>query len=279
MASESINQLVVAGCSMVADYISHKNEVSDWGRITQRTSDGTPVEWEVQEPWDTIDITMAKELGNSPINIAVPGSSNERIFKDTVNYLYANHERMDRLVVCWTTFNRYDIELKEKNGHGNHFTTLHPLNYNKDDDRNLVRIGHEKLCAVWTALQDAGSLWPERDIRDFFFWNRIIRDLCFMHDIKLYQCSSIAAIYTNDPSLDEMNTYKAFINHDDYDILADTYYGWPIYKMVDGCCLFSDWGPKYIISKDDTHPTKLAHDKAAAKMLQHIKERDNEHYN
>ncbi len=273
-SKSSKNQLVLAGCSMMADYVTHKNKVSDWGKINQRRADGKIVKWDVIEPWPTPDIIIAEEFGNDPVNIALPGASNERIFKQVCEYIFANHNKMDRLIVAWSSFSRIDVPLDHKNGLGQTFATLHANSYNVNDPNVKVRIGHHNLVDVWYALHRAGSIDPILETNNFFFWNRIIRSLCSMYDIKLYQCASIMDVYDENESVNDMKIYKHIIEHQDYDIIEKTFYGWPIYRSIGGCGLFSDWSGEFIISEDDKHPTEYAHIVAAGKLINWIKKVD-----
>lgn len=268
------NQLVLAGCSMMADYVTHKNEVSDWGKKLQRRTDGADIKWNVIEPWPTPDIHMAKEFGNDPVNIALPGAANERIFKHVCEYIFTNHDKIDRLIVGWSSFSRIDVQLNHLNGYNNAFATLHANTYDVNDPNVKMRIGHPKLVEIWYALHAAGSIDPILEINNFFFWSKIIIDLCYMYDIKLYQCVSIMDDYYSDKSVNEMSIYKHIIEHKDFDIIEKTFYGWPIHYPIGGRVLYTDWSEKFAISKDDQHPSEHSHKIAAEKLIKFIKDRE-----
>jgi len=273
-SKSSKNQLVLAGCSMMADYVTHKNDVSNYGKLMQRRTDGKAVKWDVIEPWPTPDVIIAKEFGNDPVNIALPGASNERIFKHVCEYIFANHNKIDRLIVAWSSFSRIDVPLNHKNGFGDTFASIHVNSYDINDPNVKMRIGHQRLFDIWCALHRAGSIDPILEINNFFFWNKIIRDLCYMYDIKLYQCASIVDVNDNDKSVNETKIYKHIIEHRDYEEIEKTFYGWPIYLPIGGETLYTDWSEEFIISKDDNHPTEYAHQVVAGKLINWIKKKE-----
>lgn len=264
------NQLVVAGCSMIADYVTYKNKLSNNGTIPQPASnDAKLFDWIVLEPWPTIDVRIAKAFDNVPVNIAIPGASNERIFKESCKHIMANADKVDRLVVCWSLFNRYDLELKAGeyiSGHNS--TSLHPSSYDPNAGHKNM---HDEIRKLWYLKWKLGAIDPYLDINNFFFWNRILRDLCYMHDIKLYQCSSIKTNYENDKSIKAINIFKYINEHPDYDEVEQNYFGWPIHPLIGGKCLFDTFTEEFVVHPEDKHPSEHATQTAADKMIDFIK--------
>lgn len=55
-----------------------------------------------------IDI-LSKKLGVNYINVATCGSSNQKIFRTTLNFIEHHHDKMDYCVIIWSSWGRLEV--------------------------------------------------------------------------------------------------------------------------------------------------------------------------
>jgi len=268
------NELVVGGCSMVADYVKYKNEISKNGKILQKSllNYDEYWEWPVFEPWPTIDVIIAKRFKLSPINLAVAGISNERIFKIVFEYVIKNYDNIDTVIICWSEFNRIDIPTFYK-FNDKYYNTIHSTKYNKHNPKLDNANTNPLLLDLFNSLFKIGSIFPEKDIDDFYIWSKIMIDICRLYNIKLFQCSSLVTIYNEK---EKAKIFNHFISHPYYDEISENFYGWPIWVEMHGTALYNDFSSNMIIDPHDMHPNELSTKISAEKLITYISDKTHE---
>lgn len=267
--SKYSKKLIVGGCSMVANYVHYRNIQSNYGKtnVPIATSDretiGHSVKWDPIEPFPTIDVPIARHFGLQPMNTALPGASNQTIFRRLVQCILEYPTEIDTIVACWSAFNRIEVLSR----YGDHLTV------NAKSYRNAHRkeFNNDLIYEGWKLFDQMGRISIEIDIDQFFFYAQMLQQLCDYNNIKLYQCASISTIYDDED--DEKRANEYFYSHRGFDrIDHDKFYGWPLFYMLGGKTLFGDtiFRGSYRIAPNDPHPNEMSINEAAKSLIKFI---------
>lgn len=263
----SKKELVVSGCSMVADYVNSRNMLSKKGWKGYRYYDKNKkkyinAEWEYKEPFPIVVDILSEKYNMKPVDLAFPGSGNKQIYNRTMNYILENNKNIELVIVCWSSFTRIDFEVKINNNY--EYKTLIYREYDKLSEINKETV-HSSFYDCWMFLEKIGHIFPERDVNDFYRYSITLDKICYAYGIECIQCSSIRPFMHG-------NLSKKIILHPLFgEINSFNFYGWPIFPFLGGKTLCDT--NNNIISKFDTHPNKKGHIHMANNLDNFIKER------
>jgi len=264
-----MKELVLSGCSMTADYITHRNKLKSLGDgyhgFDESLQKYIPMEWKILHRHSIPVEIIGKHFGLKPIDLSNPGSGNLQIYNRLADYVMRNHRNIDLVIACWSSFMRCDLETCRGSIINPEYTTLIYSDY-KEYHRSVedLRDKHH----IWKMLIDHGFLFAKKDI-DQFFRNSIALDaLCKSYDIELVQCASIMTAPL--PS----GFIATFIDHPLHaEINKMNFYGWPIFWDLGGKGLFNFLNNEGFISEFDKHPNKRGHELVSKKLIDFICER------
>lgn len=267
----SNKELVLSGCSMVADYVRYRNQLAERGEslynvFNHDIKQHIDVTWKIIDPFPTITEIMAKHYSMIPVDLANPGSGNKQIFNKLCDYVINNHKNIGLVVACWSSFTRMDYEVN--------YDRFPPTKYNY---KSLVFSSYEENAKnkrelhddyeFWVQMLNMGHIFPEKDMNDFYRYSIMLDTLCASYGIECVQCASIQS-----NSFTE-NLQKKFTSHPMASkINLLNFYGWPIFWNSGGrtLCVSEE---KYNVAYLDTHPNELGHQTIAKKMIDFIEKR------
>lgn len=269
-----MKELVLSGCSVMADYVKTTNysildRKQEYLTCAKVRGVEMPV-WEYMEPFPLALDIVSNHYDMTPIDLSYVGSGNRQIFNKLYQYITLNHEKIGLVVACWSSFSRIDfdinnimVEFQYKN---NPYHTMVYLSY--DENEITSRILREKY-ELWKMLTDFGFISPERDIDEFYRYSTLLDTICKYYDIE---CVQAAAIHDKQIADDE-KSLKYFIDHPLYNkINKMNFYKWPIFPELGGNVLRpTDF--KYNITMYDFHPNEEGHKEMARRLIEFIDER------
>ena len=266
-------ELVLSGCSMVADYVRHKNERHARGDkvyLVQNGNDGTYAKhtWNPIPTFETLPYLMAKELNLKPVDFACPGSGNLQIYNKLTDYIIQNSNKIGLVVACWTAWTRMDFAYKrphEKYNSHNYENAVYSTYEDNENNKMSLRNNYE----VWKQMYSRGFVFPEKDVGDFIRYSIMLDTLCEHHGIE---CIQAASIQTHPYDIELI---KKFIGHPMFSkVNVMNFYGWPIFKDLGGINLAGMiYEEKYRVHPMDSHPNKEAHQMMCNNLIEFMKER------
>lgn len=137
---------------------------------------------------------LAKKLGCEYVNVAANGSSNQKIFRTTLNFIEQHHKKMDYCVVMWSSWGRLEvcepfvmetdtqIAIKQKHNMNSiipdHRSSKFEFNVRHDERPNRTQAIKDWYAHVYT-MQTA--------ITHHLGYMKHLQFLCDQLDIKLIQ--------------------------------------------------------------------------------------------
>ncbi len=252
-----MKELVFGGCSMVADYVSYRNEHTLYPVFNSDLKKYENAVWEQMKPFPTVANILADYYNLKCIDYSYPGSGNKRIYNQLADHVMQHPNQVEMVVACWTTFPRMDFETKSG------YESLVYRTY-KDTDLNKHSIQH-KFYPLWKEMHDCGFVFEQKDINDFFRYSISLDSICKQREIKLVQCFSLM---TSDyPE----NNISDFIMHPSLnEIDLENFYGFPGFHILNGKALANfrhDDKEKYYITKYDGHCSEQGHQEMANRLI------------
>jgi len=249
----SKKELVLSGCSMVSNYVKHRNllhitnGLETYRRFDRKLNKYVPETWKYIEPFPTVTQILSNHYDLTPVDLAYPGSGNKQIYNKAIDYVLANYKNINLLVVCWSTFTRMDFELKYTKDDNNYQSMVYSTYEDTEKNRSELNAQYEH----WEILYKMGHIFPKKDVDDFYRYSITLDVICKNFNIRCVQCASIQTHpYSN-------NLLKKFVSHDLYEsINHNNFYGWPIFWKIGGNPL-CDIKDEYFLTEFDSHPNEL----------------------
>ena len=280
-------EIVLSGCSQMANYIDYHNRNNEWGNhyypVYDKVQDKyISKKWENIDPWPIPVEILAKKYDMIPVDLAYPGSGNKQIYQKLLDYVYLNHKNIGLVVACWSSFSRIDFDTKEEvigskkrpgpdYDSNRYWQTLTFNDYeNTTRNKEILYFRTDEPYEIWKSLYYYGTIFPEKDIDDFFRYSVTLDLICKEYNIECVQCASIRTEAINNSS----KLLKYFINHPMYYKINEmNFYGWPMYKSLGGDCTYSCM-VGHCINEYDPHPNKIGHELIANQLINFIEERN-----
>lgn len=266
-------ELVLGGCSMVADYVSYKNKMNAKNPIPYRVFDPinevhVKVHWEHMEPFPTPSAIMAKQYGMKDVNKAIPGAGNTLIFNMLSDYIHKNYDNIGLVVACWSNTTRIDLPLDPKRsgdvfrGADNYYSII----FSEFDDTEHNRKTLGRAYPIWKTMHTEGMVHYKSGIDDLYRYILTLDALCHSYGIPCIQGASLITYPTS-------NKYMQYwISHPMAALVDDVnFYGWPIFHDIGGNLLF-DFYESNFLTPYDSHPNEVAHAEMANKLIAYIDE-------
>lgn len=250
----SKKEFVVFGCSMVADYITHKNNQIDKSYYLYNTDTRkwVPMQWENKTPFPTFTDILAEEYEMIPKNLAVPGLSNDDIFDEMVDYVSVNRNKIGFISLNWTNQNRFCLKNKFEKA------TMFPYD-------NFER--HEYIMNVQHAMDKLGAFDPKNKMDDDLRLQYIAQEFLYSMNIPFVMSSAICTTFSGHTQID---VSKYMLESDYFDLIhQDTYYGWPVQKELGGIFLADN---VCVLGGGDKHPNEKGHQQMAEVLKKFIDE-------
>ena len=252
-------ELVLSGCSSVANYVRFKN-ASKFPHIAfdrKGTRKFFETKWENIPEFPTLAELLAEHYGMKPTDLSYPGSGNRRICNTLVDYVIENHHNIGIVIACWSSFSRFDFELA--NG------LYDSLSYFDYDINENIEISLRDHFKIFKEMLARGYISPEADINQFLRGSIVLDAVCKQFGVKCIQ-----AVTQIRKTHKDIKYLRYFMDHKLFDAVnTETFYGRPIFEEIGGklCRSFDD---KYSINEYDSHPNKLGHEKMAEILKEFI---------
>lgn len=229
MSKSSRGELVVIGDSFSVDYIAMRNTMHIDNDMPYRYSDSefnvVIGEWEARESFPIWGEIVATELDLKLVNLSQSAIGTDFIFAEALDYITKNKKNIERVIIIWSSFSRFDFERpNEKKSCYNPtpWTSINTTFNPQGDNANLLE-----------GAREINALSFEAGINNFF---RHIYTLQVI--LKSYNISYTMAQSVNDESAFNggyIKYAKKILNNPYFDLIDDeSFIGWPGTKSLGG---------------------------------------------
>jgi len=192
---------------------------------------------ELENPNETaFPVLIGKKLGYEVDNLAIPGTSNDRIIKDIINY----KEKIDLLIVCWTCETRFEL---------GHFTgDIEKFGWNL-----VTPVKNKTLNKVLTTEYLNWDFYTDR----MFYQHVLLQTYCEHHNIPYVFCYGVQNIKTLERHQETDTHVKSLVNWNKWYTPNESFrtqtkykfdYSWDDHPLEEGHAFFAENLYNFVIS-------------------------------
>jgi len=251
-------ELVVAGCSMTANYVKLRNK--DPHKIYFLRN---PENWEYSEHvWNNIEEfptmidVLAEKYDMKPVNLSVSGSSNEFIFYKAIDYVAEHYKKIDFFSMHWSNMNRFNTITTQNNIH--RYTSV----FAHQNFPAGQRGSHNELM---NAMREIGAFDVKTKVKEDMRYMFLFQEFMEYYDIPYVQSSNLISTFDG---MNGLEVAKIMLETSYMDnINASKFWGWPIHYDLGGDHLCNMVDP---INQYDKHPNEEGHRQMADRLIKFI---------
>ena len=251
-------KLVVAGCSMTANYVKMRNNLYDKTYFIRNMKTWVKITWNHIEEFPTLVDVLAEKYDMKPVNLSISGSSNEFIFYNAIDYVAENYKRIGFFSMNWTNMNRWNTITTQNNT--NKYTSVY-AHQNFPVGRRGV---HDALIG---AMDSIGAFDVQTKVTEDMRYMFLFQEFMDYYDIPYVQSSSLVSTFD---SLSCSKTAEIMLKAPYTEKIDNSkFYGWPIHHDLGGDHLCHNVDS---ITSGDKHPNEEGHIQMAERLMKFIEE-------
>ena len=284
----SKKELVVVGDSFCIDYVRSRNKMHADGKypyvVVNNDTEGDfkneVREWKYIEPFPTWGEIVAKELNLKYVCLGQSGTGSDYVFAKTLDYISKNKKKIEKIIIVWSSFARFDFELqydpKNKNRYWNNWNWI---SFNPTLLLGTVVYKEHELLKdnVIKNLNELEALSIDAAINKFFRNAYALQTILESFNIDYNMIQSVRDWTLSDGEYE--NIAKLILNNQYCELInEDKFIGYPTHTLLGGFSMVEillDGGTdsrycKNHINKYDKHPNKNGNKLIAKSILDEI---------
>ena len=280
----SKKELVIIGDSFCIDYVSWRNISHANGEnpyIVVNTKNESEFinqvhKWKYIKPFPIWGEIIAKELNLKLVNLSQSGAGSDYVFAKTLNYITKNKKKIGKVIIVWSSFQRFDFELTNSKVNMKHWEfkwlSLNPTLLMGESSHKEYELLKD---TVINNLNKLDALPIDSGINKFFRYAYALQTILESFNIDYNMIQSVRDWFLCRE--DYIHSAKVFLNNQYCELInEDKFIGYPLHPLLGGFNMVEillDGDPinkKNHINKYDKHPNKNGNKLIAKRILDEI---------